>query len=148
MRRRVLIIGAVVAAVAVAAVAWPGEEPGEGRHEIFHVTLADPDLYVDGVFSGSFKTPWTGVDDLYVFDFVPNGSSPKTLSIALSGDGFEYSEDFTLKGTRHEAALGEFYTWEYEGANAVTIPDGDTIAITIDPNGSTQGSVSVYLFEN
>lgn len=129
---------------------------------VFHVTLADPNLYVNGIFNSSFEvyrdmptTTTTTTKDSgqireegqFTFDFVPNGSSPKILSITLSGDNFDYSEDFVLKGTKHEAGLGEFYTWEYLGQDTIFISeDNTTIDIAIDPNDNTQGSVSVYIY--
>jgi len=161
MRRR----GAVILAVAVLVAAGlaggalmaPGGPEGTDtftdREEVFHVTLADPSLYEDGVYEGVFEKPQSaagmgdGKDSRYVLDFVLSGSSPETLSITMRGEGgSEYTGDFVLKGTRHEAGLGEFYTWEYVGFNTVLMPDGDTISITIDPNGDTQGSLSVYLY--
>lgn len=162
MRRR----GAVILAVAVLVAAGlaggalmaPGGPEGtdtsaDRGEEVFHATLADPSLYEDGVYGGVFETPQStagtgdGKDSRYVLDFVLSGSSPEMLSITMrGGGGFEYAGDFVLKGTRHEAGLGEFYTWEYVGDNTVLIPDGDTVSMTIDPDGDTQGSLSVYLY--
>ena len=48
---------------------------------VFHVTLADPQLYENGIYSDSFLIS----EGEYHFRFVPNGSSPKTLSISLNG---------------------------------------------------------------
>ena len=133
------------------------EEPVDPtiRNAVFHVTLADPNLYADGgIYKSSFEIdPGMLATDnsqerrQFVFDFVPNGSSPEVLSIALNGKNLVYSEDFMLEGIRHEAGLGEFYTWEYLGQNTVIIPkDSTTIDIVIDPNGNTLGLVSVYLY--
>lgn len=141
----------LVAGLVVGALVPEGEtEPGisaprdGGGDEIFHVRLAEPGMYPGGVYTGSFEAP----GGQYAFDFVPNGSSPEILSITLEGGGPEYREDFLLEGTRHEALLGEYYTWEYLGQKHVAIQDGGTVSITIDPNGNTLGSVSVYLYEN
>lgn len=142
----------LVAGLVVGALVPEGEtEPGinaprdGGGDEIFHVRLAEPGMYPGGVYTGSFEAP----GGQYAFDFVPNGSSPEILSITLEGGGGpEYREDFLLEGTRHEALLGEYYTWEYLGQKHVAIQDGGTVSITIDPNGNTLGSVSVYLYEN
>lgn len=146
------------AGVAAATSYFGVEEPADPiiRNEVFHVTLADPDLYADGgIYKSSFEIDHdvlatnNGLEERrFVFDFVPNGSSPEVLSITLSGKNLAYSEDFMLEGTRHEAGLGEFYTWEYLGQDAVIIPNDSTaVDIVINPNGNTQGSVSVYLYD-
>ncbi len=155
MQRGRMIPAAVAAAVLVAAgvaggafLSFDEGDPGAlvGGDAIFHVTLAAPEKYQRGIHTNSFVVPDDG-GGRYVFGFVPSGSSPKTLSITLSG-GVEYSEDFVLEGTRHETGLGEYYTWEYMGDGTVAIPGGAAVAVEIDPNGNTQGSVSVYLFED
>ncbi len=125
----------------------------QNKEIVFHATLAEPKLYVNGIYTDTFEIEYNNMIDenqsngQYVFDFVPNGSSPDVLSITLNGETLSYSEDFDLNGTRHEAGLGEFYTWEYLGDDTVFIPKGNTvIEITVDPNGNTRGSVSVYLY--
>lgn len=148
-----VIVALLVAGLVVGALVPEGEtEPGinaprdGGGDEIFHVRLAEPGMYSGGVYTGSFEAP----GGQYAFDFVPNGSSPEILSITLEGGGGdpEYREDFVLEGTKHEALLGEYYTWEYLGQKDVAMQDGGTVSITIDPHGDTLGSVSVYLYEN
>ncbi len=47
---------------------------------VFHVTLADPELYTNGIYTNKF----TIESGTYFFRFVPNGSSPEILSIKLS----------------------------------------------------------------
>jgi len=147
-------IAVLLAAGLIAGTLVPEEEEAEpgtgaprgGGDEVFHVRLAEPGMYSGGVYADSFEAP----GGQYVFDFVPNGSSPEILSITLEGGGGdpEYREDFVLEGTKHEALLGEYYTWEYLGQKHVVIQDGGTVSITIDPHGYTLGSVSVYLYEN
>lgn len=142
-----LAAGLVVGALVPEGETEPGiNAPRDGAgDEIFHVRLAEPGMYSGGVYTGSFEAP----GGQYVFDFVPNGSSPETLSIVLEGGGGpEYREDFLLEGTRHEVLFGEYYTWEYLGQKHVAIQDGGTVSITIDPHGNTLGSVSVYLYGN
>ena len=154
-RAKIALVVTVVllAAGLVGGALVPEEEAGpgigasrDGGDEIFHVRLAEPGVYPGGVYTDSFEAP----GGQYAFDFVPNGSSPEILSITLEGGGGdpEYREDFLLEGTRHEALLGEYYTWEYLGQKHVAIQDGGTVSITIDPHGNTVGSVSVYLYEN
>ena len=148
----VVIVVLLAAGLIVGALVPEGEEtepginaPRDGGDEVFHVRLAEPGMYSGGVYTDSFEAP----GGQYAFDFVPNGSSPEILSITLRGGGGpEYREDFVLEGTRHEALLGEYYTWEYLGQKNVAIQDGGTVSITIDPHGSTLGSVSVYLYES
>ena len=122
--------------------------PRDNDQKIFHIRLADQNLYgADGTYTDSFEVSRSG--GMYEFDFVPNGSSPENLSIMLKNqdDGTEYHQNFVLEGTEHEAILGEYYTWEYQGQSQISIPTAGTVHITIDPNGNTQGSVSVYLYE-
>jgi len=149
-----VVIAVLLAAGLIVGTLVPEEEtesginaPRDGGDEIFHVRLADPGMYSGGVYTDSFEAP----GGQYAFDFVPNGSSPEILSITLEGGGGgdpEYREDFVLEGTKHEALLGEYYTWEYLGQKHVAMQDGGTVSITIDPHGNTLGSVSVYLYEN
>ena len=84
----------------------------------------------------------------YFFRFVPNGSSPKVLSIAINGDAFDFSEDYNLIGIPHQTGISEYFTWEYDGQKNILISEMQEISITINPNGKTLGSVSVYILEN
>ena len=111
---------------------------------VFHVTLADPKLYENGVYTESFEIE----KGEYTFRFVPNGSSPETLTISLSGPSLEFSQDFSLKGTLHETGISEYYTWEYLGQENISISEMQKITIVIDPNGKTMGSVTVDIIEN
>ena len=84
----------------------------------------------------------------YFFRFVPNGSSPEILSITLSGDTFDFSEDFKLVGILHQTEISEYFTWEYDGQKNIVIPEMQEVSITINPNEKTLGSVSVDILEN
>lgn len=66
--------------------------------KIFHVRLADPKLYEEGVFSDTFFIK----NGTYKFRFVSNGDSPKVLTVTLKGNSFSFSEDFKLNGTLME----------------------------------------------
>ena len=154
-------VALVVGVIAVTPYSDMQDKPDTWRDDelvVFHVILADSTMYgVDGAYHDSFEVVPKSNDETYTtaqyaFDFVPSGSSPDVLTITLSGRGgdgekFEHTAEFVLQGTRHEAGLGEFYTWEYKGDNTITLPQQytDKIDIVIDPNGSTQGAVSVYL---
>jgi hypothetical protein len=111
---------------------------------VFHVTLADPKLYESGVYSSKFVIE----QGEYKFRFVPNGDSPRTLTISLKGEEFEFSENFILNGTLHETGISEYYTWDYDGQKVILIPTLKEISIQINPNGNVKGSVSVDIIRN
>ncbi len=119
-------------------------DPSEKNSNIvFHATLADADLYTNGVYTDTFT-----IDrGEYSFRFVPNGSSPKILSIALNGHNFDFSEDFKLESTLHQTDTSEYYTWEYDGQKIILLSEIQEISIIINPNGNVKGSVSVDILE-
>ena len=116
----------------------------ESNMTVFHVTLADPKLYKDDVFSANFTLD----EGDYSFRFVPNGDSPKSLSILLKGEKLDFSENFKLVGTLHETGISEYYTWDYEGNKRIKISEKQMVIIEINPNGNFLGSVSVDILEN
>jgi hypothetical protein len=136
----IMVVAVTVGAIAV-LVSIPSDN--SGREEAFHARLADPSLYVDGVFSESFPVK----KGSYQFRFVPNGDSPETLSIALRGTSFSFAEDFKLEGTPHETGISTYYTWKYLGQDTVEISEDQELGITINPHGNTLGPVSVYLIK-
>ena len=111
---------------------------------LFHATLADPDLYTNGVYTDKF----TISKGEYFFRFVPNGSSPEILSITLDGENFDYSENFKLEGTSHQTGISEYFTWNYNGQKIISISDTQEVSITINPNGNIMGSVTVDILQN
>jgi len=111
---------------------------------VFHITLADPNLYSNGIFTDSFVID----NGEYLFRFVPNGSSPDILSITLTGEKFNFSQDFHLKGIPHQTGISEYFTWEYDGQKTIFISEMQEVSITINPNGKIMGSVSVDILEN
>ena len=111
---------------------------------VFHVTLADPDLYKNGIYSNTF----TVNKGNYLFRFVPNGDSPQSLTILLKGEDYDFSENFKLKGTLHQTGISEYYTWDYDGQKTISIPSQQVIAIEINPNGNNLGSISVDIIKN
>ena len=130
--------------IAIGLVSFSSDETSEKKNATFHVTLADPNLYVNGGYTDSF----TIQKGDYIFRFVPNGSSPKILSIVLNGDTFDFSEDFELIGTPHQTGISEYFTWDYDGVKKISISEIQEISIVISPNGQTMGSVSVDILEN
>ncbi len=111
---------------------------------VFHATLADPDLYTNGVYTDEFTID----EGEYSFRFVPNGSSPEILSITLNGENFDFSENFKLESTSHQTGTSEYFTWEYNGQKIILIAEMQNVSIIINPNGNVMGSVSVDICEN
>ena len=113
------------------------------NEDIFHITLADPELYTNGVYTDEFLIePGT-----YFFRFVPNGSSPEILSIKLIGQNYVFEENFELVGISHESETAKYFTWKYDGNKKITIDSSQEISISINPNGNVKGSVSVDLIK-
>jgi len=120
-------------------------DPSEKNADVvFHVTLADPNLYTSGAYTESF----TINKGEYSFRFVPNGSSPEILSIILNGENFDFYEDFKLESTLHQTGTSEYFTWKYVGQEIILISEMQEISIIINPNGNIIGSVSVDILEN
>jgi hypothetical protein len=139
-----LVFGAVAAAIVIVLavlILLPAEK--SANREIYHARLADPKLYVNGVFSDTFAIK----KGVYEFRFVPNGDSPQVLSIALKGTTFSFSEDFKLEGTPHDTGISTYYTWKYLGQDKIDVPDDQELQIQIDPHDNVMGPVSVYLIE-
>jgi len=141
-----LTIGVMVA-ITIAAVAAIGSSSFSGtknqHEEIYHVMLADPKLYHDGVFSDIF----TIKKGTYQFRFVPNGDSPEVLTIILKGDSFSFSEDFKLEGIAHDTGISKYYTWKYIGQDTINVPEDQELKVSINPQGNILGPVSVYLIK-
>ena len=109
--------------------------------DVFHVRLADPELYENGIYYESFVLE----NGVYEFRFTPNGDSPRLLSITLVGDSILFSEDFVLKGIPHETDISLYYTWDYEGVEKIQVFEDQQVDIKINPNGNLVGPVSVEL---
>ena len=110
---------------------------------VFHITLADPELYTNGIYTDNF----TIESGTYFFRYVPNGSSPEILSKKLSGQNYSFIENFNLKGIPHESETSKYFTWEYQGEKNVTIDSMQEITIVINSNGNVMGSVSVDIIK-
>ena len=140
-----MIIVPIVIIFGIIFVSFATDSPKKEENSvIFHVTLADPGLYEDGVYTERINIS----DGLYKFRFVPNGSSPEILSITLKGEKFDFHENFLLENTLHETSISQYYTWNYEGEKEILVTIDQEILVTIDPNGNTMGSVSVDIIEN
>jgi hypothetical protein len=144
MNKKFVILPIIIIIIVIIALGSQ-TNPSEKKNEsIFHVTLADPKLYVNGVYSSTFVLE----KGEYSFRFVPNGDSPQNLAISMKGDNFEFSENFKLNGTLHETGISEYYTWDYDGGKSILIPIQKEVSIQIDPNGNVKGSVSVDIIRN
>ena len=145
MNKKIMIIPIIVI-IGFIAIDWItgfSDQKEKIDNIIFHITLANPELYTDGVYTDEFSIePGT-----YYFRFVPNGSSPQILSIKLTGQNYEFVENFNLIGIPHESETSKYFTWVYEGNEEIMINSSQNISISINPNGSVMGSVSVDLIK-
>jgi hypothetical protein len=142
MNKKILVIPAVL--IIIVLVLSFNQVDKKNNNIVFHITLADPDLYKNGIYSNTF----TVNKGNYLFKFVPNGDSPQSLTILLKGEGYNFSENFKLKGTLHQTGISEYYTWDYDGQKTISIPIQQMITIEINPNGNELGPVSVDIVEN
>jgi len=136
--KKVIYVGIAIAVVIALGLSI---EPKSEKTVAYHVTLADPKLYTDGIFTDTFEIQ----KGIYQFSFVPNGDSPQTLSITLKGVTFSFGEDFHLEGISHETGISTYYTWDYLGKKVIQVPDYQELQIVINPRGNLLGSVSVDL---
>jgi hypothetical protein len=145
MNKKIVIIP-IIAIVGFIAIDWItgfSDQKEKNNDIVFHITLANPELYTNGVYTDEFLIePGT-----YFFRFVPNGSSPEILSIKLTSQNYEFVENYTLIGTPHESETAKYFTWKYEGKGEIIIESSKQISININPNGNVNGSVSVDLIK-
>ena len=142
MNKKILVIPVVL--IIIVLVLSFNQVDKKNNNIVFHITLADPDLYKNGIYSNTF----TVNKGNYLFKFVPNGDSPQSLIILLKGENYDFSENFKLKGTLHQTGISEYYTWDYDGQKTISIPIQQMITIEINPNGNELGPVSVDIVEN
>ena len=145
MNKKIVII-AIIVIVGFIAFDWiTGFSDGgeKSNNVVFHITLANPELYSNGSYTDKFSID----SGTYFFRFVPNGSSPETLSIELIGQNYKFTENFNLIGIPHESETAKYFTWKYEGKKNITINSLQEISISINPNGNVMGSVSVDLIK-
>jgi len=139
-----IVIIPIVVIIAIFVVIFSSDPSEKNSNIVFHVTLADPDLYTNGIYTDTFTID----KGEYSFRFVPNGSSPEILSIILNGENFDFSEDFKLESTLQQTGTSEYFTWKYDGQKIILISEMQEISIIINPNGNVMGSVSVDILEN
>ena len=143
MNKKIFVIPIIIV-VGVLILNFLSDPIEEENAIVFHITLANSNLYSNGVFTDSFVID----KGEYLFRFVPNGSSPDILSVTLSGEKFNFLQDFRLKGTLHQTGISEYFTWEYDGEKTIFVSETQEVSITINPNGKLMGSVSVDILEN
>ena len=145
MNKKIVIIPIIVI-VGFIVIDWIidfSDQKEKNNEIIFHITLANPELYSNGAYTEKFSIdPGT-----YFFRFVPNGSSPEILSIKLTSQNYEFREKFNLIGIPHESETAKYFTWMYEGNKIITIDSFQEISISVNPNGNLMGSVSVDLIK-
>jgi hypothetical protein len=142
--KKIFLIIPISIIIGVIVLGSQSDQPNTNNEPVFHVTLASPELYENGVYSSTFDLE----NGEYYFRFVPNGDSPQNLTISLKGNDFAFSEDFKLNGTLHDTGISEYYTWDYDGQKSILIPTQKEIFIQINPNGNLKGSVSVDIIGN
>lgn len=143
MNKKIIIISIII--IVISFVVLSSSNGNEKIDKtVFHVTLADPEMYQDGLFSDVFSLE----AGEYFFRFVPNGDSPKSLSISLKGENFDFNENFSLNGTSHETGISQYYTWDYLGQKKFEIFGQQEVIIYINPNGNFLGTLSVDILEN
>jgi hypothetical protein len=142
MNKKILIIPAML--IIIVIVLSFNQVDKKNSNIVFHITLADPDLYKNGIYSNTF----TVNKGDYLFKFVPNGDSPQSLTILLKGENYDFSENFKLKGTLHQTGISEYYTWDYDGQKTISILIQQMVTIEINPNGNELGPVSVDIVKN
>ena len=143
MNKKILLIPIIVIFVVI-MLNFSSDENNKKNDTVFHITLADPNLYVNGIFTDELILE----KGEYIFRFVPNGSSPEILSISLTNNALNFVEDFQLEGISHKTEISEYFTWKYEGKKLFSISEKQEISIAINPNGNVMGSVSVDIIEN
>jgi len=110
---------------------------------VFHIRLADPTLYENGVYVDYFQVE----KGVYEFRFVPNGDSPQKISIKLfaESDVVLMDNHFELEGSLVEDDISSWYTWDYLGEKRISFDELQQIKIIVSPNGDLRGPVSIEL---
>lgn len=141
MNKKIIIIPVILIIILIGLSFYPSEKINDDA--VFHVTLADPSLYKNGIYSSTFMIN----EGEYTLKFVLNGDSPQHLNILLRGEDYYFSENFKLIGTLHQTGISKYYTWDYDGHKEISISIGQIMIIEINPNGNELGSVSVDIIE-
>ena len=142
-----VIIG--LAAIVIAVVVFSSPNNVQDSDYAYYVNLSESKYGEIGIYVESFEIGDVSCQRFcdYKFRFVPNGDSPQTLSISISGDNTSFSEDFQLVGTSVETDISQYYTWDYDGQRVFQVSDLEKVKIVIDPHENITGTVSVYIIQ-
>ena len=142
------IVGLAAVVIAVVVFSSPKDNVQDSDYA-YHVNLSESKYGEFGVYEESFEIGDVDCQRFcdYKFRFVPNGDSPQTLSISISGFNTSFSEDFQLVGTSVETDISQYYTWDYDGQKVFQVSGLEKVKIVIDPYGNIKGTVSVYIFQ-
>jgi len=142
------IIGLAAVVIAVVVISSPKDNVQDSDYA-YHVNLSESKYGEIGVYEESFEIGDVNCQRFcdYKFRFVPNGDSPQTLSISISGDSISFSEYFELVGTSVKTDISQYYTWDYNGQKIFQVSDLEKVKIVIDPHENTKGTVSVYIIQ-
>ena len=140
------IVGLAAVVITVVMLSSPKDNVQNSDYT-YHVNLSESKYGEFGIYEELFE-----IGDIdcqrfcdYKFRFVPNGDSPQTLSVSISGYNTSFSEDFQLVGTLVETDISQYYTWDYDGQKIFQVSGLEKVKIVIDPHGNTKGTVSVYV---
>ena len=111
-----VIIGLAAVVIAVVVFSSPKDNVQDSDYA-YHVNLSESKYGEFGIYEESFEIGDVDCQRFcdYKFRFVPNGDSPQTLSVSISGYNTSFSEDFQLVGTLVETDISQYYTWDYDG---------------------------------
>ena len=142
------IIGLAAIVIAVVVFSSPKDNVQDSDYA-YYVNLSESKYGEIGIYVESFEIGDVSCQRFcdYKFRFVPNGDSPQTLSISISGDNTSFSEDFQLVGTSVETDISQYYTWDYDGQRVFQVSDLEKVKIVIDPHENITGTVSVYIIQ-
>ena len=143
-----VIVGLAVVVIAVVVFGSPKDNI-QNFDYAYHVNLSESKYEENGVYEELFEIGDESCQRLcdYKFRFVPNGDSPQTLSISISGNDVSFSEDFQLVGTSVETDISQYYTWDYAGQKIFQVSGLEKVKIAIDPHENIKGTVSVYIIQ-
>ena len=147
MKKSSLVIVGLAVVVIVVVVFGSPKDNIQNFDYAYHVNLSESKYRENGVYEELFEIGDESCQRFcdYKFRFVPNGDSPQTLSISISGNDVSFSEDFQLVGTSVETDISQYYTWDYDGQKIFQVSGLEKVKIIIDPHENTKGTISVYI---
>ena len=144
------IIGLAVIVISIVVISSPKDNKLDPDSDyVYHVNLSELKYGENETYKELFEIGNENCQRYcdYNFRFVPNGDSPQTLGISITGDNTFFSEDFELVGTLVETDISQYYTWDYRGQKYFEISGIEKVKMVIDPYGNVMGTVSVYIIQ-